>query len=210
MSDPRSEADCVSFSEQTSTFWLDEMLSQLAKLVRHRVREFEKASEVSPLAEVLRDFPTVRLGASLDLPDMTLIESLATAVALAAELQPHMFDEAISSELQSAGNHPRIGGARGRESRAFLPTGETLLFLAGAQTVADKLQVMRRDRCTPPGSTSWNHCQRFRRYAGQELLDKARKQNLDPATTRARSESRHRLFQQAFQHGLGLGFGRPR
>lgn len=54
-----------------------------------------------------------------------------------------MFDEAIGSALQSAGNHPRIGGTRGKESRVFLPTGETLHFLAGVQTIAERLQVMR-------------------------------------------------------------------
>ena len=112
MSDHHAEADCVSFSEQTSTCWLDAMLAQLAALLRHRVKELEKAIEVSPLAEALRDFPTARLGACLDLPDMTLLEALATAVTLAPELQPHVFDEAISNALQSAGNHPRIGGMR--------------------------------------------------------------------------------------------------
>ena len=142
MSDPHTEADGVSFSEQPSTRWLDAMLAQLAELVRHRVRELE-GIETRPLAEILRDFPIAELAACLELPGMNLIEALAAAVALAPELQPHVFDDAISQTLQSAGNHPRIGGARGRESRVFLPTGETLLFLAGAQTVADRLQVMR-------------------------------------------------------------------
>ena len=182
MSDHHAEADCVSFSEQTSTCWLDAMLAQLAELLRHRVRELEKAIEVSPLAEALRDFPTARLGACFDLPDMTLLEALATAVTLAPELQPHVFDEAISNALQSAGNHPRIGGMRGRESRVFLPTGETLLFLAGAQTIADRQQVMRlfeedhrltRKRVVllesqPPHEPEWA----ARLVAGPEVVDR--------------------------------------
>ena len=73
---------------------------------------------------------------------MNLIEALAAAVALAPELQSHVFDDAISQALQAAGNH-RESAVRVGESPVFLPTGETLLFLAGAQTVADRLQVMR-------------------------------------------------------------------
>ena len=102
MSDPHTEADGVSFSEQPSTRWLDAMLAQLAELVRHRVRELE-GIETRPLAEILRDFPIAELAACLELPGMNLIEALAAAVALAPELQPHVFDDAISQTLQSAG-----------------------------------------------------------------------------------------------------------
>ena len=139
----RAESDLAGFSDQASAGWLDAMFVQLAELVRHRVSELEKASEVRPLGEVLGNFPAARLGRCLDLAELNLLEALAIAVSLAPELQPHVFDEAIGSELQSAGNHPRIGGTRGRESRVFLPTGETLLFLAGAQSVAERLEIMR-------------------------------------------------------------------
>ncbi len=112
-----AESDLGAFSDQASTGWLDAMFVQLAELVRHRMSELEKASEVRPLGEVFGNFPAARLGRCLDLAELTLLEALAIAVSLAPELQPHVFDEAVGSVLQSAGNHPRIGGALGRESR---------------------------------------------------------------------------------------------
>jgi hypothetical protein len=147
MSDPRAGADCVSFSKETSTSWLDEMIGQLTGLVRHRVRELEKAAEVSSLAELLRDFPVGRLGASLGLPDMTLIEALATATALATELQPHVFDEAISSELKSAGNHHQLARRRviHLESRPPHEPDWAARLLAGPEVV-DRVAAGRRRR----------------------------------------------------------------
>jgi hypothetical protein len=53
-SDHHAEADCASFSQQRRR-WLDTMLAQLPELVRDRVSEPEKASEVRPLADVLRE-----------------------------------------------------------------------------------------------------------------------------------------------------------
>jgi hypothetical protein len=44
----RAESDLAACSEQASTGWLDAMFVQLAELVRERVSELEKGSEVRP------------------------------------------------------------------------------------------------------------------------------------------------------------------
>ncbi len=50
-------------------------------------------------------------------------------IALAPHIDPVLFDQAIQEGLPKAGDFPQIGGARGKNFRGFLPTGETALFL---------------------------------------------------------------------------------
>ncbi len=70
-------------------------------------------------------------------------ESVLLVIALAPFLHPDLFDRAIESRLNDAGNFPRIGGVRGKNSRAFLPTGETALFLLAGGDVDARLQVQQ-------------------------------------------------------------------
>src|SRR5688572_13007434 len=60
------------------------------------------------------------------------IESLALLIAIAPHVQPDLFDTAIESALRGSGDFPKIGGVRGRNFRGFMPTGQTVLFLLGA------------------------------------------------------------------------------
>jgi ATPase family associated with various cellular activities (AAA) len=59
------------------------------------------------------------------------IEQLTLLIALAPHLQPDFFDRLITNQLPQAGDYPQIGGWRGKSHRGFLPTGETVLFLLG-------------------------------------------------------------------------------
>lgn len=125
------------------TIWLDGVFAQVAALMERRVREFEKQQAPAALEDALPGFACEEIGSRLGVADLSLLEAVAVIASIGPELQPHFFDEAVAGSLKSAGNHPRIGGIRGRESRIFLPTAETLLFLAGARTVAERLRVMR-------------------------------------------------------------------
>ena len=70
-------------------------------------------------------------------------ESVLLVIALAPYLHPDLFDRAIESKLSDAGNFPRIGGIRGKNSRAFLPTGETALFLLAGDDMQTRLVVQQ-------------------------------------------------------------------
>jgi len=124
------------------TAWLDALFDRLAELVQRRVGELEKQVSPAPLVEAAVGFPVENLAARLALPDLGLDEAVVVAVALAAELQPHVFDESIVRSLHASGEHARIGGLRGKDSRVFLPTVETAVFLLGARTVAERLAAM--------------------------------------------------------------------
>lgn len=70
-------------------------------------------------------------------------ESVLLLIVLAPYLYPDLFDQAIESRLNDAGNFPKIGGVRGKNSRAFLPTGETALFLLAGYDMQTRLEVQQ-------------------------------------------------------------------
>lgn len=70
-------------------------------------------------------------------------ESVLLAIALTPFIHPDLFDRAIESRLNDAGNFPKIGGVRGKNSRAFLPTGETALFLLAGDDIQARLNVQQ-------------------------------------------------------------------
>ncbi|PHN01253.1 ATP-binding protein [Flavilitoribacter nigricans] len=60
-------------------------------------------------------------------------------LALIPHIYPHFFDEL----LPQMGNHPQIGGLRGKKHRGFLPTGETALFLLAGDDLYQRFKAQQ-------------------------------------------------------------------
>ena len=59
-------------------------------------------------------------------------EIILLLMALAPHVQANFYEKMITETIPNAGNFPEFGGAKGKEFRGILPTGETVLFvLAG-------------------------------------------------------------------------------
>ncbi|MES1242777.1 MAG: ATP-binding protein [Acidobacteriota bacterium] len=54
---------------------------------------------------------------------------LLALLALAPWMRPDFFDRLLQRILPGGGDHPEVGGLRGRQHRGFIPTGDTALFL---------------------------------------------------------------------------------
>src|SRR5687768_13035637 len=54
---------------------------------------------------------------------------LLVLLALAPWMKPDFFDRILQKVVPAAGDHPEVGGLRGRQHRGFIPTGDTVLFL---------------------------------------------------------------------------------
>ena len=69
--------------------------------------------------------------------------SVAQIVTLLITLTPHVnpvfFDELIQKYIPDKGDFPQLGGARGKNHRGFLPTGETVLFILAGANAEKKL-----------------------------------------------------------------------
>ncbi len=122
---------------------ISKALDSLARLISLRVRELESGTAPQPI-EKLAD-PALITAFHAPVPGVLLdvTACVALAVAMAPQLAPHLFDESIAAALKSPADHPRIGGRRGSESRVFLPTLETVIFLLGIRDISDRLAVMR-------------------------------------------------------------------
>lgn len=143
MAQRREKITSAPFDSSGAEDWLDGFYRELGRLVERRVSELEKQEPPAALAEIIPGFPVAQIGARLGITDLSAMEALIIACATVTDFEPHILEEAIASGLRSEGNHPRIGGIRGRDSRVFLPTCETLIFLASARTIRERLEIMR-------------------------------------------------------------------
>src|SRR5690606_31429100 len=74
-------------------------------------------------------------------------EATLLLTGLIPHIKPDLFNRAIESKLpdgqRSSIDFPQIGGVRGKNSRFFLPTGETALFLIAGDNLERRLQVQQ-------------------------------------------------------------------
>lgn len=70
-------------------------------------------------------------------------EATLLLIALAPHLLPNLFDSFIESKLPDPGNFPNIGGVHGKNSRNFLPTGETAIYLLGGEDLTSRLAIQQ-------------------------------------------------------------------
>lgn len=70
-------------------------------------------------------------------PDLTKI----LLIALMPHIRPDLFDNVIEESLKKPGDFPKLGGARGKNFRGFLPTGETMIFLLGGGSLQRRFEI---------------------------------------------------------------------
>jgi AAA+ superfamily predicted ATPase len=76
-------------------------------------------------------------------------EAAILLIAIVPHVKPNLFDEAIESRMppQDPQKPPvvfaQIGGVRGNNSRFFLPTGETVLFLLAFDDLEKRLEIQQ-------------------------------------------------------------------
>jgi hypothetical protein len=73
----------------------------------------------------------------------TFAEYLILLLTLAPHIQPNFLDRVIREALPEGGDFPELGGTRDKESRGFLPTGETALFLLAGDDLDRRFEVQR-------------------------------------------------------------------
>src|SRR5690348_8590421 len=104
-------------------------LIYLEQLIRYRLNKYFPStnSEQEPVMPVFEQwhYPVAEF---VHRNKLTVHETVLLLMALAPHVKPDLFDNIIESKLTESGNFPKIGGVRGKNSRSFLPTGETALF----------------------------------------------------------------------------------
>jgi AAA+ superfamily predicted ATPase len=118
-------------------------LNYLDTLIKTRLDQvFSGGSQEFFIAPELAEWQ-LPLAAYIRKNNLSAQDAIVLLVALAPHIQPDLFDTAIQSKLNGNSDFPKIGGVRGKNFRGFLPTGETVLFLLGADTI-DKRAYWQR------------------------------------------------------------------
>jgi len=105
----------------------------LSELISHRIQTLTAPSDnddytITVPVDMEQDDPFLNF---IRAHSLTTHEQLLLFIALIPHLQPDYYDTEIQQHLPGKGDFPQIGGTRSKQSRGFLPTGETALFLLG-------------------------------------------------------------------------------
>jgi hypothetical protein len=118
----------------------DNELDWLRKILESRISGNNSfASLLPPPVNGLEDPYTQYIAGNELSPE----ERLVLIIALVPHIRPDFFDQVIQKNLSKAGDFPQLGGVRGRNFRGFLPTGETLLFLAAGEDLLKRFEVQK-------------------------------------------------------------------
>jgi len=117
-------------------------LAFLADLARYRIAAFLGKEIPAPQVPALQedDAPLTRF---IQQRRPTADEFVTLATSLAPHVLPSFFDDLVAEFLPQGGDFPAIGGVKGSNTRGFLPTGETVLFLLAGADLARRLEVQR-------------------------------------------------------------------
>jgi len=114
----------------------------LEQLIRSRLNQYFPSATPEPDA-VFPPLTNWHLPVAKFISDNKLnpTESTLLLIGLAPHFQSDLIDQAIESKIPGSGNFPKLGGVRGKNSRSFLPTGETALFLLAGDDKQQRLAL---------------------------------------------------------------------
>ncbi len=69
-------------------------------------------------------------------------EVITLLLALAPHISPEFYNSIIFSFLPNGGDFPEFGGAKGKNHRGILPTGETVLFVLAGSNIENRSALM--------------------------------------------------------------------
>lgn len=117
----------------------------LTDLIRFRLGQyFPEGEEIGePAMPALDTWRLSYLAEFIWHNQLPLYDATLLLIGLAPHVQPDLFDKAVERTLGDSTNFPKIGGVRGKNSRSFLPTGETALFLLGGDDLDARLSVQQ-------------------------------------------------------------------
>lgn len=86
---------------------------------------------------------TARLSVFINQYHLGRNEIILLLLALCPHVMPGFMERVIMESLTGPGDFPQLGGSRGKDSRGFLPTGETAIFLLAGDDMQKRLQFQK-------------------------------------------------------------------
>jgi len=125
---------------------INQYLNFLANVFRQRLKNyFDPSTKPPKLGEVNK---LVSAGDDSDMSSffrqnkLSPEEIIVLVLALAPHVRPDFFDPLIEQHLERSGDFPQLGGIRGKQSRGFLPSGETALFILAGKDLHKRFEYL--------------------------------------------------------------------
>ncbi len=124
--------------------YLEHLLGCLEQFLAWRIKHYfrlndQLAANNSPdivLPQPIADYALGRTIRELGLDEN---DQYLLLIALMPHLKPDLLDHVVQNLLPGAGDYPQLGGMRGKQHRAFLPTAETALFFLAGDDLEQRL-----------------------------------------------------------------------
>ena len=120
-------------------------LNPLAGFVAERIRDYFNEEDPVDLSKdleaLIAEDERTPLGVFFKQYSIPHRARLLLLIALAPHLDADFYDRIIREHIPVAGDFPQFGGARGKNFRGFLPTGETALFLLAGPDYEKRLRM---------------------------------------------------------------------
>lgn len=132
---------------ESNALAVSQYLKFLSDILQQRLQHyFDQAKQVPKFAEV-KKIVSARDDSELSTfvreQQLSPEEIVVVLLALVPHVRPEFFDSTINRHLTEAGDFPQIGGVRGKQSRSFLPTGETAMFLLAGTNLHRRFELAR-------------------------------------------------------------------
>ena len=119
----------------------------IGQLISYRMKRFlSNEKQTEPKFPAYKDW-FLPVPAFLQKYKLTKEDAILLLIGIIPHVEPGLFDQYMDQTLNGfpdyKGEFPRIGGTRGKNSRFFLPTGETALFIMAGDNLAKRLQLQQ-------------------------------------------------------------------
>ena len=117
-------------------------LTFLYQLVQYRIAQLQGSANDEPVFPQ-PDSWDLNLVAFAKLHSLGAEEIILLWIALFPHVNAALFDEAIMDMVKDSTDLPVMGGVRGKNSRSFIPTGDTVLFLLAAENYQHRFRLLQ-------------------------------------------------------------------
>ncbi|MBC7849470.1 MAG: ATP-binding protein, partial [Chitinophagaceae bacterium] len=116
----------------------------LQEVIRRRLQIFfgKEGNEIFSMPEIKLENEKTPLSEFLLKHQLSLEEYIILLLAMTTHVQPNLIDNITQQFLPNGGEFPEIGGVKGTNHRATIPTGETALFIIAGNDLSRRMQVM--------------------------------------------------------------------
>lgn len=120
---------------------LNEDLKSLSFLIKTRLQELKVGYSLGGITnfENYSDYPDDAYGSLIKKAELNVFERTTLILALSCYLKPEILDGLFAKNEKTNSNYTQLGGRTTQNTSAFLPTGETAVFLCGGDELSSRI-----------------------------------------------------------------------